>query len=182
LNPSCCISTRRILQQLKSTPESTTFLEKVLSDIQESRAACVTTALQILRPSFRVRWNPGSWRNWQYYSAAAWRTVFFTTSSDCQEDLSSDGNCSITFGEQDDMQIEKFQMSPWQAMGSSETDPSQYSHHFWGIYPRSCFTPIKIWHFNFCINIWRSPVCKRLVFGMSILSQDELKKCAIVRC
>jgi hypothetical protein len=56
-----------------------------------------------------------------------------------------------------------------------------YSHQFWGISPRPCFTPPQIWHFNFRINIWPSPVCKRLVFGTSILSQDKFKKCAIVQ-
>jgi hypothetical protein len=57
---------------------------------------------------------------------------------------------------------------------------SGYSHQFWDIFP-DLVLPLKIWHFNFCTNIWVSPVCKRLVFGTSILSQDKLKKCAIVQ-
>jgi hypothetical protein len=48
--------------------------------------------------------------------------------------------------------------------------------------PQILLYPLKIWHFNFRINIWRSPVFKRLVFGISLLSQDKWKKCAIVRC
>jgi hypothetical protein len=41
---------KRILQQLKSTPTSTTFLEKVLSDSQQVGATYASKVLQILRP------------------------------------------------------------------------------------------------------------------------------------
>jgi hypothetical protein len=50
------------------------------------------------------------------------------------------------------------------------------------VYPPTLLYPLKIWYFSFPINIWPSPVCKRLVFGTPILSQEKLKKCATARC
>jgi hypothetical protein len=50
------------------------------------------------------------------------------------------------------------------------------------VYPPALLYPLKLRHFNFRIDIWSSPVCKRLVFETSILSQNKLKKCAIVQC
>jgi hypothetical protein len=61
------------------------------------------------------------------------------------------------------------------------SSPLKYSHQFWLISPTLLY-PLKIWYLNFRTNIWPSSVCKRLVLGTSILSQDKLKKCAIVRC
>jgi hypothetical protein len=48
--------------------------------------------------------------------------------------------------------------------------------------PPTLLYPLILWYSIFRINIWPPPVCKRLVFGTLILSQDKLKKCAIVRC
>jgi hypothetical protein len=71
--------------------------------------------------------------------------------------------------------LEKYELVPSKSPTALQSSILRYI-------PWSCFTPLKIWHFNFGINIWPSPVCNRFVFRTPILSQHKLKKCAIVRC